>query len=294
VRVAPDRLLLALLALVAGCGERADRREGARDPANRAPGTDAESRGALSARLRAALDAGDLDGAQAALAGLVRDHAGAGEMPDGRTLSPAAMAGAVFDAAVAKARSAIEGPAPDRARAEHALDVAAQRLPEEADSRAALEAARRWVALRALGDLEKTALAPHTGARVVAVADDFDLGEMALSRALRRWSAEGAPDGLRVGLVPMFRGWVRVGIRRTRAKDRDEERRAVAARLAGTGVVLEPEPGDADAVAADLGLLGQDAAILVFDRAGRLLARLSGRNLDPALLDGAVQKAASR
>jgi hypothetical protein len=277
---------LAVLLGLAACGDRSD--DGARTPE-----PDPGSRGALSASLRAALDAGDLAAAEAALARLRRDHDGAGEMPDGRTLSPAAMSGAVFDAAVAEARRAIEGPAPDRAKAERALAAAARHLPDDEASAASLHAARRWVGLATLGDVA-TPLAAHAGARVLAVADDHDLGELALLRSLRRWSADGAAEGLRVGLLPMYRGWIRVGIRRTRAKDRDEERRAVAARLTGTDVALEPEPPDADALAAALGLPGQDSAVLVFDRAGRLVARLSGRNLDPSVLDAVVQRAASR
>jgi hypothetical protein len=129
---------------------------------------------------------------------------------------------------------------------------------------------------------------------VVVAADDYDLAEPSLMRPLARWAKEGAAAGLRVGVLPLHRGYVRVGTRRTRAQDRDEERRAVAARLADTLVVLEPEPSDAAAAAADLGLVGQDHALLVADREGRIVARLSGRHLDLAAVEGAVQRVGSR
>lgn len=248
-----------------------------------------------SAALRRALDAHDLAAAAGALALLVREHGGASEMPDGRRLPPGATVGAVFDEALAEARRAIDGAAPDRERAERALVLADELGPEVGDGESlnALLAAQRWVALRTLTDLA-TPLAPHEGPRVVVVADDYDLGEAALRRPLVRWAREGAAGGLRVGVVPMQRGWVRVGIRRTRARDRDEERGAMARRLEGTGLVLEPEPPDADAVAQDVGLQGQESAVLVVDRAGRIAARLAGRNLDPSGLDAVVQKVGSR
>jgi hypothetical protein len=294
VRVLPAFLVAALVVLPAACGERKDGPGPGAGGKGRAD-TDLTglSRGTLSARVTAALDRGDFPGAEAALDALIRDHGGAGELPDGRTLSPEAMVGAVFESAVERARRQVDGPAPDRGEAERALAVAERRMPGDETAAASLALARAWVGLRSLDDV-RTPLAQHDGPRVLAVADDFDLGEMLYVRSLRRWSEEGGPEGLRVAVVPMLRGWVRVGIRRTRAKDKDEERRAVAARLAGSGVVLEPEPPDADAFAKTLGLSGQDAAVLVFDRAGRLVARLSGRNFDPAVLDTVVQKVTSR
>jgi|GEM_PF-4434933 len=99
--------------------------------------------------------------------------------------------------------------------------------------------------------------------------------------------------GLRVGVLPPHRGYVRVGIRRTRAHDPDGERRAFAARLTPSGLPLEPEPS-ASAANADLGLLGQDMALLIAARAGRFVARLSGRALNPGLLEAAVQRVGSR
>lgn len=286
MRVVPVFLLAAGLAVLpAACGERkagpgpgADGESPAGGRADTTP--EPESRGALSTRLRERLAAGDLVAAEAALEGLIRAYDGEGELPDGRTLSPEAMSGAVFDVAVERARQAVEGPGPDRAAAERALAVAKRRLPEEPDAVTSRALAERWVNLRALGDLT-TPLAAHDGPRVVAVADDYDLAEMLFVRALRRWSAEGGPDGLRVAVVPLLTGWVRVGIRRTKAKDRAEERRSVAARLTDTGVALEPEPADAGAAAADFGLPERTSAVLVFDRAGHLVGRLSGRNLDP-------------
>src|SRR5688500_17457466 len=86
-------LSLAVLLGLAACGDHSS--DDARTPdAGERP--DAGSRGALSATLRKALEVGDLAAAEAALERLQRDHEGAGEMPDGRTLSAEAMSGAVF------------------------------------------------------------------------------------------------------------------------------------------------------------------------------------------------------
>ena len=252
-------------------------------------------RAALSRALRSALDEGNPEQAHTALLGLQQQHGGSGELADGRVLSAQALTGAVFDAAVAAARARASGTAPSRERAAAALAVAELLSSEIQDDEGlrALAAASRWVALERLGDLG-TPLAAHEGPRVIVAADDFDLGEPGLVRALVRWQEEGRSAGLRVAVLPLYRGYVRVGIRRTRAQDQDEERRALATRLAPSGLSLEPEPQSAAATSADLGLLGQDMAIVVADRTGRLVARLSGRALDPALLEAAVQRVGSR
>src|SRR5688572_29336985 len=76
VRTAPAFVLASVLAAsAAGCGERAGESGGPREGV-----AAAGSRGALSATLRAALDAGDLAGAEAALERLERDHEGVGEL----------------------------------------------------------------------------------------------------------------------------------------------------------------------------------------------------------------------
>jgi hypothetical protein len=285
-------VLLGLL--VGACGPQDDRPGDGAGPGAE-PGPADESRAAVSARLRERLDADDLDAAHAALLVLRRDHEGRGELPDGRVLAPEALTGAVFDQAIALARRDVSGPRADVERAARRLRVAESLAPDldETEAPLALAAARRWVALDTLARLA-TPLAPHPGPRVVVAADDFDLGEPSLARPLARWAKEGAAAGLRVGVLPLLRGYVRVGTRRTRAQDVDEERRAVAARLADTLVVLEPEPADATAAAADLGLLGRDVAVLVADREGRIVARLAGRGLDLDALEGAVQRVGSR
>jgi hypothetical protein len=261
------------------------------------PAADATSRAALSRALRDALDRGDLETARTALAGLDEHHEGAGELPDGRRLSPEAIVGAVFDAAIAAARTRSEGTAPDRPGAEAALahaEALAPRLGEaDASVEPTLAAARRYVTLRRLTDL-RTPLAAHEGPRVLVACDDYDLGEPLLLPRLRRWHEEGAAVGLRVAVLPLKHGYVRVGMRRVRAEDPEEERRALAKRLEGSGVAIEPEPARLDAVLADLGLVGQDMALFVFDRVGQLVARLSGRGLDPAELEVAVQRVGSR
>ncbi len=277
-------LVVLLLSGLAGCGREAA------SPTAPAP---AETRARASARLRAALDARELAAAAAALDDLVERHGGLFELPDGRVLPEGAALGAVLDAAVAHARQAVERVPPGSAEAALAL---AERLAPEApdeEARAALAAARRYAALHGVGDLGPL-LAPHDGPRVLVVADDFDLGEPGATAALARWAAAGRAGGLRVGVLPMLRGWVRVGTRRVRARDRDEQRTALAARLAGTGAELEPEPASAQEAAAALGLLRQDQAVLVFARTGALVARRAGRSLPLAELDAAVERAATR
>jgi hypothetical protein len=288
-------LLVAGATLVGACGEEAPP-PAAPPPALPAP-ADGVSRAALSARLDHALEDHDLEAALGALDLLQRHHEGRSETSRGEERAPEATLGAVFDAALADARRAIDGPAPDRPRAERALSIARDLAPGVRDQASfkASAAARRWVGLTALTDL-KTPLASHPGPRVLVVGDDYDLAEAYLLAALIRWLAWGSRDGLRVGVLPMHHGFVRMGTRRTPADGREEERGSLERRLAATapGAVLEPEPPDAAVAAADLGLLGMDSAVLVLDRTGRIVARLSGRNLDPSALDVVVQKVLSR
>lgn len=297
-----------VLLTAGGCGDDPPRNPGREAPGARplpagtaAPGAEPppRTRSALSAGLREALSDRDLPRAADLLARLEADHDGRFELPDGRVLARGAAQGAVLDGAVAAAREAVERLPADPAAAQRALAVAEGLPAAGADGGAdpeelrALGAARRYCALARLGDLA-TPTAPHAGPRVLVVADDFDLGEPGVVPHLVRWARENRAGGLRVGVLPMFRGLVRVGMRRTRARDLDEERAAVARRLAHTGVDLEPEPTSAAAAAADLGLLGQDMAVLVFERGGGLVARRAGRGLDLAALDAAVERAASR
>ncbi len=217
---------------------------------------------------------------------------GEGRTRRGRVLKADILREGFVDAAVRIARTAIEGPAPDRAQALAAAGAAGLALSDESEElQAGIAAARRWVKLRQL-DTALVPLANHEGPRVVALVDDFALGEAILPSVLGRWQRDLSPMGLRVSVVPFLTGTVRVGIRRLRAQDARAELDSIRNRLIARRVMVEK------AAATDLhdklGLEAGRCALFVIDRKGKIVARISGPTLDPRQLETVVQKVASR
>ena len=114
---------------------------------------------------------------------------------------------------------------------------------------------------------------------------------------LIRWVREGEAAGLRLLVVPVTRGYRRVGIRRVPAS-REEERASVAEHAAAKPLALRPEalaPSIDDAEAVErLGLPTGETAVFLLDPAGRIAARLAAKLPDLAPLDAAVQRASAR
>jgi hypothetical protein len=196
----------------------------------------------------------------------------------------AAVEGAVFEEAVQVARARVEGATPDDS-ARRALEIAEElaRTPEDQES---VALARAYVAL---------AVDPHAwraflptgipeGACAVVVSDDFALGEPILPSVMKRWS-----KSMPVVLVGRQTGEVREGMRRAKAGPMEEARvfgrraRELGVKLAG---LLEAGSKEEQA----LGISGPGAWVLLVDREGRLVARLSGIVLDPRPLDPVVRR----
>jgi hypothetical protein len=199
------------------------------------------------------------------------------------TLAPVLVA----ESAIA-ARLLVEGPTPDVAKAEAALDVgrrAAALGAVDDEDRALLAAATAYVAL-SKGPVDLSGLAGPApaggGPRVLAFADHFQLGEPVLPSVLRRWKR-----GLPVEIVGLVTGSVRLGIRREPASPHEErialEARAKELELSFAGAA----PAESDGVRR-LGIDVKGATVFVLRADGTILARASGRSLDPRPLDAVV------
>jgi hypothetical protein len=261
------------------------------------------TRVALTWRMRLALQDGEIEAAARDLDALrARFDPAEGVTPEGRRLSPEIMAGALVDEAITRARKHIDGPQPNEAGARRLIAIA-ENVPRgapDAQAEARLDRARRWIALSSLPDLARAigiALPAHEGGpRAIVLADDFGLGEAVFAGVLERWARDGAAAGMRVELVPIVRGQVRMGIRRVPAADRAEELAAIheKARRHGIDVAGVSKDGIDTARLQALGLRAQDVAVLVLNDRGLIVARLTGRALDPRELDPVVKRLLSR
>jgi len=246
--------------------------------------------------LRDALgDDGDLRAAVPALRRLVETHYGVGTNAGGGGARVELLAGAVAMRAAEVARAAVEGPAPDPARARALLEIGTAALaaaeatdaPEAAD----LARARAWVDLAGPPfDAERVGRTAREAPEeyVLVVTDDFELGETLLSSVLRRW-AKGAP----VEIVARLTGHVRAGMRREPA-DEETELASVGKRIAAIGArpagVLRADDPRIEASG-----LGPGTSVFlvrpgVMVQASRVLvARCAGRMIDPRVLDDPVR-----
>ena len=310
----PSRvLLLAMLPLVGGCGESAGPSQKA-TPAHTADealalAREADEAGRIDARRdlleEASRDSGeagriattwllslDLErhdpaAALARLDRIDRTFGGSGREPNGRALPSSILAGALVDEAAAAARRLVEGPTPDGAAAERALDAGRKALDRTEMAPADLsqiEAAARYLALRRERDVVEGDLVAHAKGRVIVFADHFQLLEPILPSVLKRWNR-----GVRVEVVGLVVGRVREGIRRVPAPEK-EERAVLSARIAALGLHLRSTLAFDAPAAHALGLERGGATVFVFDPSGALVGRASGAALDPRVLDPVVTR----
>jgi hypothetical protein len=159
--------------------------------------------------------------------------------------------------------------------------------------------AKRYLATRSYLRVQRltsnnTPVDIHVGPQIFAVVDHFALGEAVLESMLRRWQREHSKRGLRVSVVPLIGRGVRVGMRRMPADSETAEVEAIHARARELGLAYYP-PFDSDPEW--LTVRGEDVAsnfLFFVDRDHRVVARLSGRLLDPTAFEDVVQRLVSR
>lgn len=280
-----------------------------------------ETQVVLTWRLRVALQDGRLADALAAREALLAGYGGHGVSPEGRGLTPDMIRLGLMEEARLLARRRIEGAQPDQTAALATLDAAEALLAkDDAEDRARVAATRAWVTAHDMGAVLASVQAtagPGLGAPpgvsrasgalphafIVVLADDFALGEVILADVLRRWLREGKASGLTGVLLPIRRGEIRLGLRRVPVATEAEETDALRAHAQRIGLRQTSEPGsglvagtlrDGAALAKAMGLEGQEAGLLIVDRRGRIVGRLSGVGIDPRVLDPVIQKLTSR
>ncbi|MDJ0974500.1 MAG: hypothetical protein QNJ98_08590 [Planctomycetota bacterium] len=242
----------------------------------------------LTWRMQRAIGAGRIEDAYEAHGWLVTSFEGVGRTPRGRELEASVVHEGLRDAGHRAARERLEGPNPDREGAERALELASGK---EGVGRDGAGEAWSWVNLKQIGRIPGR-LMFHKGPRVVALVDDFALGEAILPQVLGRWQRDLGPMGLRVSVVPLLTGKIRVGLRRLRAQDEKAEVDSIRNRLIAYKVIVE-QPAPAD-VRSHIGLEAGKCALFVADRKGQIVARMTGPTIDPRTLETVVQRVASR
>jgi len=276
-----------------------------------------ETQVVLTWRIRVALQDGQIERAVAQWKLLLQHFDGHGVSPEGRGLTPDMIRLGLIEEARLLTRRRSEGARAARPAAESAWKTGADLLrAEDVEESTGLERARRWALWETfarwctdLGLAPGPSLGTPDGANadarplVIVVADDFALGEVIFQSVLQRWLREGQEAGLRGVLVPIRRGQVRRGLRRVPVEDPAEEEAALREDAAAIGLIptdtteaglfAAPYP-DGFRLAVALGLERQETALLIVDRRGRIVGRLSGTGLDPRSLDPVIQKLVSR
>lgn len=278
-----------------------------------------ETRVALTWRIRQALQTGDVEEAVRQNALLRQDFEGRGESPEGRVLTPRMLRLGIFEEALLQGRRRMEGTRPRPAAAKAALDLAEGLLADgdEVD-RARLTKLRclvetddaQSVLAHARVELRAAPRGPGKSPPwIVAFADDFALGEVLFTEVLGRWQREGEEAGLRIEIVPVLRGHVRVGIRRMPADSVEEELASMRARIDAAGLFLagstpqsrladlsatHGQPGVGREALEALGLDPQELLVLLIDARGRIVARLAGKQPELRDLDPVLQRLISR
>jgi hypothetical protein len=270
---------LAAFLLCGACGARTD--PSAADEAGRVETTEGVVR---------AVRAHDPEAAVAPLARIVEAFDGRGVDREGREIDARVLGSAVVEEAAGEARRRVEGDAPDLARARAALaagERAAGLVSADEETRTALSRARAYVDLLATPPLDPAVLFPGLsrtdGARVVAFADHFQLGEPILPSVLSRWSKE-----TRVDLVGILAGRVRVGVRRVRAEVA-EETAALRSRATELGLPLAGFVGEGADAPVPRWLESVPALVVVLDRDGKIVGRAAGAGVDPRRLDAVIR-----
>ncbi len=249
-------------------------------------------------RLQLALRDGDVERADALQALLLERFEGRGQYPPGRALPPDIVRLGVFEEALLAARRRIEGVRPDREAARSALAVAEGMLvPEETEDHELLRGTRAWVERTRLTTLLATlgseaAVSDDVTATLVAITDDFQLGESLFLEVLKQWGENHAEERFDRLVVPLLRGQVRYGLRLVPVESDEAELASIAKRCGEAGLA-RATPLPVERLGA-LGLRVGEAALVLADGEGRIVARLSGRNLDPRILEPALQRLLSR
>ncbi len=261
-------------------------------------GTD-ETRTVLTWRMRLALQDGDVEKALRRLHMLQDLFGGEGLSPEGRTLPEDVMVGALFDESLYQARIRIEGPKPDLKRAQSTLDIARGTSDGSEEAGKRIRETDAWVGLAALHEFDlvvPTGVPRGTFRRwpcILVVADDFALGEGVFMSVLERWQRDGKSSGVEVLVLPVLSGQIRVGIRRLPAEAPEAENESIAERVKKAGLTRDPGFVRASDLT-KIGLGPQETAILVANKEGQIIARLSGTNVDPRELDVVVERLISR
>jgi hypothetical protein len=295
----PERVWEELLAAEAAGDEATVRRLLEAWPGTDDDPPDEREQMLLTWRLLERLSRGATEGARGDLALLRARHAGEGRMRSGRTVRADLLEAAACSQSLDAARALAEGPTPDVRAARAALAFA----QELADGCAPEEAARvrglaTWVTAEEARELVQ-ALRPEGGreaaasAAVLAVADDFTLGEPVFSGVLDRWGRQARAAGLSVAVLGCLRGQVRVGMRRVPAQSREDEESALRERARALGLEVVGFCVE-EALEAGLGLDPLDAVLWLAGADGRVVARLSGRNPDPREVEAAFQRLVTR
>ena len=166
-------------------------------------------------------------------------------------------------------------------------------LEDVADSdRPALEAAQRWILLRRIKDA-RLGVASAGPPQIVLLTDDFALGEAVLPSVLKRWARDGKTYGLEIVLIPLWRGFVRMRTRRVTAS-LEEESAAIRQRAKTIGATMLPTAKSGETHERELGMVPGTNALLVVDRKGIIVARMTGFTIDPRELEDVVQRVLSR
>ncbi len=259
---------------------------------------DEASQVAWTWRLRLALQDGDVERAATLRRVLGTHFEGRGQYPIGREMAADTLRLGILEEALDAARRRIGGsrPVPKRARA--ALDVAGRMLTaSDGADRKRWQATARWVKQATLDEMLAAVGArarPPEGTRltVLVLADDFTLGDGVFREVLKQWTRDHTERGLAALLVPLLRGQVRVNLRLLPVGSAKEELASIGRRAADMGLTpARPIPATA---MRRIGLGVGDAAILLADARGRIVARLAGRGPDLRELEPALQKLLSR
>ncbi|MDJ0522384.1 MAG: hypothetical protein QNJ90_09980 [Planctomycetota bacterium] len=249
-------------------------------------------------RLQLALRDGDVERADTLQALLLERFDGRGQYPAGRELPLDAVRLGIFEEALLAARRRIEGVRPDVTAAQSALDVAGRMLvPDEKEDHERLAGTRAWIERTDVTELlatigSKAPISDKVQATVVVIADDFALGEPLFFEVLKQWRDNHPEARFDRVCVPLLRGQVRFGLRLVPAESEEAELASIDKRCSEAGLARE-KPLSVERLAS-LGMVTGEAALLLADGKGRIVARLSGRNIDPRVLEPALQRLLSR
>lgn len=250
----------------------------------------AANRVALTWRLGRRLQRDKLEEAVADLDALEVQFEGSGRTPAGVTLASDALRDGLARAAFELARRRRDGSEPHVEAASQALAIGLARQTTQGDPLLAATS-KRWVEATTAAELWEGPPPFRIGPRpqVVVVADAFGLAQESFAGQLTRWVEEGAVRDVVVAVLPVDRPYIVVGTRRVPAADPVAARRAFVGRAQALGLrVFEAE--NAGDPAMQLGLADAQAAVLLLDASGRIVARLQGKGLDLQRVEGAWQK----